>query len=193
MINENQIPQKSAGIVIIRHDERRGPCVLLLKIFKKYDLPKGRIEDSDGGDLKSDAVSLDQILNAATRECYEECGFEILIDPGTLLDANVPVARLVPGQDEPIKCIAYDTKTHVPRKIVYLYVAETMCKKATIKKNKKSGIYEHHGYRWESAENIGSSGLHRYLQTGVVQAIELYQSSKSVEDKVRHIVSLADQ
>jgi len=191
MVDENLIPEKSAGIVIIRPDEHRGPCVLILKIFKKYDLPKGHIEDSDA-DVVGSSITADQILNAASRECYEECGFEVFHDPDLVLDPSIPVARLIPGQDEPIKCIAYDSRTLMPRKIVYLYAAETLCKKAVIKKNKKSGIYEHHGYRWESIQDIGSSGLHRYLQAGVLQAFEIYQTSKSVEAQVLRIVSLTD-
>ncbi len=189
-MDDRDIPEKSAGMVIIRPDENRGPCVLLLKIYSKYDLPKGHIEDSDAPE---EAVSpYGQILNAAIRECREECGFQVTLEPDIMLDPSRQIARLIPGQTEPIRCVAYDKHTFLPRKIVYLFAAETLCHKAIIQKNKKSGIYEHQGYRWSTPENVSVSGLHRYLQSGVMKALELYEMNIKINEAVERINSMKE-
>jgi 8-oxo-dGTP pyrophosphatase MutT (NUDIX family) len=181
--DDKHIPARSAGIVIVRKDERGNPLVLLLKTYNSHDLPKGHIEDDDGDSLE------DQILNAAIRECYEECGFTVRTDYSVKLDPRRSVARLIPDIEQPIRCVAYDKKTDEIKKVVYLFIAETECPAAIIKKNKKTGIYEHHGFKWARGAEIVKSGLHEYLQQGVLDALDMYMQKLRVDEAVKTIIS----
>ena len=184
MNDDKHIPEKSAGFVIIRCDERGVPHVLMLKTYNKHDLPKGHVESSDMGESPED-----QLLNAAIRECYEECGFTVRTDMTVNLDPRRPVAKLLPDPDQPIRCVAYDRNSD-PRKVVYLFIAETACPVALIKKNKQTGIYEHQGFKWTCRDDVEKSGLHKYLQVGVMTALDMYEQHLRVNETVKMIISL---
>ena len=182
--DDKRIPTRSAGIVIIRKDEQGIPHVLLLKTYNSHDLPKGHIEDDEEGDSLED-----QILNAAIRECYEECGFTVRTDYSVMLDPRRSIARLIPDLEQPLRCVAYDRRSDMPKKIVYLFIAETACPAAIIKKNKKTGIYEHQGFKWARGDEITRSGLHEYMQQGVLNALDMYNQKQRVDEAVKMIIS----
>lgn len=156
--------EASAGCVIFREDEKLGTCVLLLQAYSKFDLPKGHIEKKDAS-----------VFKAAARETYEECGFNVLEDPNTQLNLNFPVAKILHGIKSPIECLNISPKNGMIKKIVYLFPVVTLCPKVTLLPNQKSGILEHQSFKWHPASDIGSSGLHSYLQTGVIEAFDLYK------------------
>ena len=161
--------EASAGCIIFRNDAELGPCVLLLQTYARYDLPKGHIEKSDRS-----------AYAAAIRETFEECGYRVVEDPAFDLEPGAPVARLLHGVTEPIECLNINAKNGVIKKIVYLFPVETLCPKATLLPNAKSNVMEHHGYKWEPISSIKTSGLHPYLQTGVLEAYDLYETHIAV-------------
>ena len=169
--------EKSAGTVIIRDDPSIGLCVLMLKTFARYDLPKGHVEGKD-----------QSIFDAAARETYEECGFVVEQDPSTPLDPTIRVARLIRGGDA-IECYNVNNKTGALKKIVYLFPVETACAEALILPNKKTQIYEHQSYKWEPIANISTSGLHPYLQVGVSRAVSAYMTHRKIDEAIRKITN----
>jgi len=162
--------EASAGCVIFREDAQLGTCVLLLQTYSKFDLPKGHIEKKDAS-----------VFKAASRETYEECGFNVLEDPNALLSSNLPIAKILHGTKEPIECLNISPKNGMIKKIVYLFPAFTLCSKVVLLPNQKSGILEHQSYKWHPAGDIATSGLHSYLQAGVVEAFELYKVHSLVD------------
>ncbi len=58
-------PKKAAGVVVVR-ETADGPRVLLLRAYRNWDLPKGRLEDGETP------------LEAAIREVREETGLDRL-------------------------------------------------------------------------------------------------------------------
>jgi 8-oxo-dGTP pyrophosphatase MutT (NUDIX family) len=58
-------PKKAAGVVVVR-ETADGPRVLLLRAYRNWDLPKGRLEDGETS------------LEAAIREVREETGLDRL-------------------------------------------------------------------------------------------------------------------
>lgn len=166
--------ETSAGCIIFREDELAGTCVLLLQIYTKFDLPKGHVEKKDGS-----------FFNAAARETQEECGFSISSNPEAELSEDSPVARILRGVSKPISCANVNSKTGVVKKIVYLYPVETLCSNVSLLPNAKSGILEHQGFKWEPIESILDSGLHSYLQRGVIEAYTIYRAHKAVNEALQ--------
>jgi len=166
----------SAGSIIFRNDPSLGPCVLMLKTYNKYDLPKGHVE-------KTDADS----FSAAARETQEECGITIIDDPYADLDPKKSVAKILHGVHGPIVCNNINNKTGVIKKSVLLYPVETLCPSVTILPNKKTGIYEHQSSKWVPVREINNSELHRYLQDGVHAAIRMYETHLVVENAIKNL------
>ena len=167
--------ERSAGTVIIRDDPSLGLCILMLKTFARYDLPKGHVENKDAS-----------LFDAAARETFEECGFTVVQDPDAPLDTRQRVARLIRGGDA-IECFNVNNKTGALKKIVYLFPEETQCAEALILPNKKTQIYEHQSFKWEPVESVSSSGLHPYLQAGVMRAISAYMTHRKIDEAIRKL------
>ena len=174
--------EKSAGVVILRVVEDLGLCVLLLKTYNKFDLPKGHVEDEDADNDDPDNVDK-QILNAAKREAGEECGFQIL-DSSIDLDPDVPIARLLHGHETAIPCYNRDKKTGSIKKVVYLFAAETQCADVVIQRNKETGIYEHQGFKWVPIDDVIGSSLHAYLQPGVLAAAKMFPTHAKIAEAI---------
>ena len=166
--------ETSARCIIFREDPATGTCVLLLRTYAKFDLPKGHVEKKDGS-----------VFDAAARETQEECGFTIYSDPEAELDPDTCEARLLRGVTQPIECMNVNSKTGVIKKIVYLFPVETLCPNAVLLPNAKSGILEHQGFKWEPIKSISDSGLHNYLQRGVVEAYTIYRAHKAVNEALQ--------
>lgn len=176
--------ERSAGTVIFRDDRTLGLTFLALKFYNKFDLPKGHVEHFDDG------KGQDKILSAAIRETYEESGFDVVSDVNANLTFEYPLARLFPDQGEGIKCLSHDRRTGKPRKIVHLFIAETKCPNAYIKKN-KDGIYEHQGFEWVPIDSLNEVGMFSYMLPALQKAIELYQTHKRVEETVNKFLNLS--
>tara|TARA_Y100000310_G_scaffold331477_1_gene405134 strand:+ start:441 stop:914 length:474 start_codon:yes stop_codon:yes gene_type:complete len=84
----------SAGFVVVRYFNGV-PKVLCLRVYSKYDLPKGRVENRES------------ILGTAIRETYEESG--IVIDPDTDMSFGLSSVKVISSSG----------------KIVYLFLAVT--------------------------------------------------------------------
>lgn len=168
--------EKSAGCIIFREDPdpNIGTCVLILRTYAKFDLPKGHIEKRDKTPY-----------NTAVRETFEECGFTVLDDPESLLDPKSSTARILRGGNKPIECMNINSKTGVIKKVVYLYPAETLCAEVTLLPNAKTGVLEHQGHRWEPVTSINNSGLHKYLIKGVIEAHTVYRAHKAVNEALQ--------
>lgn len=168
--------EKSAGCIIFREDAdpKIGTCVLILRTYAKFDLPKGHIEKKDKSPFRT-----------AVRETFEECGFTITDDPDAPLDANTQTARLLRGGNTPIECMNINSKTGVIKKVVYLYPAETLCSRATLLPNAKTGVLEHQSYKWEPVSSIDNSQLHKYLIKGVIEAYTVYRAHKAVNEALQ--------
>jgi len=173
--------ERSAGTVIFRNDKILGLTFLALKFYNRFDMPKGHVEAFDDG------VGQDKIIAAAIRETYEESGFDVVSDENAELSYEYPLARLFPEQGDGIKCLSYDKRSGKPRKIVHLFIAETLCPNAYIKKN-KDGIYEHQGFEWISVGDVKSAGVFSYLEPAIVKAIELYKTHKRVEETINRFL-----
>lgn len=169
----------SAGTIIFRNDSVKGPQVLLLRTYDKYDLPKGHVEPTDT-----------DIFSAAARETAEECSFAVVNDPYFELTPSEPVAKILHGVTSPITCNNINSKTGVIKKTVLLFPVETKCSNVAILPNKKTGIYEHQGYAWVSTGGIRDSKLHKYLQDGVNSAIQQYNTHLVVENAIKRLKSV---
>jgi hypothetical protein len=62
-----------------------------------------------------------------------------------------------------------------------------MCPRATLLPNAKSKILEHQGYKWERIDNIINSGLHGYLQSGVIEAFETYKTHRVIVETLEQL------
>jgi len=168
--------EKSAGCIIFREDPdpERGTCVLILRTYSKFDLPKGHIEKKDKNPFST-----------AVRETFEECGFTILDDPEADITPHAPVARIIRGGNNPIECMNVNSKTGAIKKVVYLYPVETLCPQATLLPNAKTGVLEHQSYKWEPVSSIDNSDLHKYLIRGVMEAYTVYRAHKAVNEALQ--------
>jgi len=176
MPDNTKLYEESAGTIIFRNDSAIGPCVLLLKTYKKFDLPKGHL---DGDETPVDA---------AIRESSEECGFDVEIGDDVELDPDFPIARLLRGTSptDPIICDNINKKTGQIKKRVYLFPAETEFEDVRIRPN-KDGIYEHHDHFWCPIKDVEMYPLHDYLKQGVVTASELYLTNIKINEAISKI------
>ena len=170
MQGTGKTPAISAGVVVIRDDPKKGPCVLMLKIYSKYDLPKGHLEPEH---LTS---TIDPILLCAADELFQESDYS-LKPVGAPLSETVPEAALLTM--ERTLCKNVDKKSGVVRKYVHLYAAEAICPDAKIKPNPENGIREHDAVVWVPFDKVPASPIHPYLMTGVIWAMEVYNRLKS--------------
>lgn len=168
----SKLPAVSAGVVVIRNDPKKGPCVLMLKIYSKYDLPKGHLEPEH---LTS---TIDPILLCAADELFQESDYS-LKPVGASLSPTVPEAALLTL--ERTICKNVDKKSGTVRKYVHLYVAETVCPDAKIKPNPENGIREHDAVVWVPFDKVPASPIHPYLMTGVIWAMEVYNRLKLIK------------
>jgi 8-oxo-dGTP pyrophosphatase MutT (NUDIX family) len=172
-MQDDKAPEISAGVVVIRDDPKRGPCVLTLRIGKKLDLPKGHVEQVHF----ETALRVDPILLCAADELFQEADYTLLPEGSELL-ASEPVAVMI--SPERFMCRNIDKKTGRTRKNVHLYVAETINSRALIKPNPETGIKEHDEVVWVPFSKVSSSDIHPYLMLGVDWAIEKYRVFHSI-------------
>lgn len=165
--DDHQETEVSAGVVVIRDDPKRGPCVLALRVYGKLDLPKGHIEPEH----YAVAQDVDPILLCAADELFQEADYTLLPIGSEMLASETVAVMLSPKR---FMCRNIDKKTGRVRKNVHLYVAETMCPNARIKPNPESGIKEHDEVVWLPFKSVEGSNLHRYLVPGVMWAIDQY-------------------
>ena len=165
--NDRQ-PEVSAGVVVIRDDPKRGPCVLMLRIGKKFDLPKGHIEPIHF----DSAEKVDPILLCAADELFQEADYTLLPQGAEMLASETIAVMLSPDR---YMCRSIDRATGRVRKNVHLYVAETLCSDAKIKPNPENGIKEHDEVIWVPFSKVPECQLHRYLMPGVMWAMEKYR------------------
>jgi 8-oxo-dGTP pyrophosphatase MutT (NUDIX family) len=168
--------EESAGSIVFREDPGLGSCVLFLKTYDKYDLPKGHLEIGESP------------IDAAVRETFEECAFNITTSATAVLDDNFPVARLLRGviESDPIICDNINKKNGTIRKRVYLYPVETRYPEPVITRNEK-GIFEHQGWVWCPIDDVERYKLHDYLKSGVRKAIQIYETHRSVNEALKMI------
>lgn len=171
---DDEKPEISAGVVVIRDDPRKGPCVLMLRIGKKLDLPKGHIEQIHFDTAKD----VDPILLCAADELFQEADYSLL-PMGALMMVSETVAVMI--SPDRFMCSNVDRRTGRVRKNVHLYVAETLCADAKIKPNPESGIKEHDEVAWVPFSKIPESQLHQYLIPGVLWAVEQYKRHRSIK------------
>lgn len=168
MQGDDREPEVSAGVVVIRDDPKRGPCVLMLRIGKKYDLPKGHLETVHF----ESAQRIDPILLCAADELFQEADYTLLPIGSELLASETVAVMMSPDR---YMCKSIDRNTGRTRKNVHLYVAETLCPDAKIKPNPESGVKEHDEVIWVPFSKVPECQLHRYLLPGVMWAMEKYR------------------
>lgn len=161
-------PEISAGVVVIRDDRRKGPCVLALRVFGRLDLPKGHVEKEH----MESAEKVDPILLCAADELFQEADYTLL-PMGSRMHPDEPLAVLISPRR--FMCRNVDRRTGHVRKNVHLYVAETQSSRAKIKPNPESGIKEHDEIVWVPIDRVGESKIHAYLKPGVLWAIDRYR------------------
>ena len=130
LLEAKEKKKPGAGFVIVREFED-GWRVLGLKLYGKYDIPKGGIEEQDG----------DNRFTTAQRECAEEC------------DIQVAPTDLMWGTD-PIQL-----------RHLTIFLAATD-QDPVIVKNKKTGIFEHHGADWLHWDSM-LGGVYPYLKPAI--------------------------
>ena len=164
-------PEVSAGVVILRNDDKKGWCFLALKVYGRFDVCKGHVDIQDA-DVDSPAGSIGQIMNTAVREAREECGYTLTFDPGTPLSSDERIARMTWGNEHYV-CRNFN-KDGSPKKDVFLFAAETQCANFKIGVNDK-GIREHDDGVWVPIGDIDRVPLHNYLKPGVRWAVVTMQ------------------
>jgi len=164
-------PEVSAGVVILRNDDKKGWCFLALKVYGRFDVCKGHVDMQDA-DVVSPAGSIGQIMNTAVREAREECGYTLTFDPGAPLSSDERIARMSWGNEHYV-CRNFN-KDGSPKKDVFLFAAETQCANFKIGVNDK-GIREHDDGVWVPISDIDRVPLHNYLKPGVRWAVETMQ------------------
>lgn len=169
--NVQSAPEVSAGVVILRNDDKKGWCFLALKVYGRFDICKGHVDMQDA-DVDNPAGSIGQIMNTAVREAREECGYTLTFDASARLSDVSRIARLSWGNDYFV-CRNF-TRTGEPKKDVFLFAAETRCADYQIGVNDK-GIREHDDGVWVPIGDIDRVPLHNYLKPGVRWAVETMQ------------------
>ena len=132
----------SAGIIIVKRLDNEWR-VLGLRLYGKYDIPKGKIEPNESS------------LEAAIRETKEEAGIS---------DLNFRWGL-----------------SSIRANHVTLYIAQTM-QEGEIKQNPETGIYEHHGLKWMSWEELESS-VYPYLAPAIVWAKDIVDSQTNINER----------
>lgn len=163
----NETPETSAGVVVIRVDQKKGPCVLALSIFGRLDMPKGHLEPEHF----ESAQQLDPILLCAADELFQEADYT-LVPAGSPLTRDIPIAALITGRR--FMCRNVNRMTGRVKKNVHLYAAHTLCPNAKIKPNPETGIKEHDAIVWVPFDKVATSKIHGYLKPGVIWAIDRY-------------------
>jgi 8-oxo-dGTP pyrophosphatase MutT (NUDIX family) len=174
MAKKNKVqsaPEVSAGVVILRNDEKKGWCFLALRVYGKFDICKGHIDQKDTSE-DNPSGSLGQIKNAARREAREECGYNLSFDSNSDLSDTRRLARLSWGDDYFV-CRNF-TRDGDPKKDVYVFAAETLCPDFQIGVNDK-GEREHDDGVWIPIGDVDKIPLHNYLKPGVKWAVETMQ------------------
>jgi len=167
---DNTQPEISAGVVVMRLDPKKGPCVLTLRIGRRFDLPKGHVEEVH-------TRMGDPILAGAADELDQEADITLL-PIGAPLDPATQVAALL--SDVNFVCSNISSKTGAVKKNVYLYAAETQCPRAVIKPNPENGILEHDEVVWIPFGKVENSAIHPYLKPGVLWAMSIFQEARGV-------------
>jgi 8-oxo-dGTP pyrophosphatase MutT (NUDIX family) len=181
-------PEVSAGVVILRNDDKKGWCFLALKVYGRFDVCKGHVDMQDA-DADNPAGSIGQIMNTAVREAREECGYDLSFDPNTLISAEERVARMSWGTDHFV-CRNFN-KDGSPKKDVFLFAAETRCPHFKIGVNDK-GIREHDDGFWVPIGDIDRVPLHSYLKPGVKWAVETMQIGIKSHELIERLQELAE-
>ena len=163
-------PETSAGVVVMRLDPKKGPCVLALRIGKRFDLPKGHVEEAH-------ARMSDPILACAADELDQEADITLL-PIGSSLNSTTQIAALLTDQN--FTCSNISPKTGAIKKNVFLYAAETQCARAHIKPNPDTGILEHDEVIWIPFNMVDNSAIHPYLKPGVLWAMRIFQETRGV-------------
>jgi hypothetical protein len=169
-MQDNTQPEISAGVVVMRLDPKKGPCVLTLRIGRRFDLPKGHVEEVH-------TRMGDPILAGAADELDQEADITLL-PIGAPLDPATQVAALL--SDVNFVCSNISSKTGAVKKNVYLYAAETQCPRAVIKPNPENGILEHDEVVWIPFGKVENSAIHPYLKPGVLWAMRIFQEARGV-------------
>jgi|1_EtaG_2_1085319.scaffolds.fasta_scaffold02542_7 bis(5'-nucleosidyl)-tetraphosphatase len=131
-----------AGIVVVRKIDNEWK-VLGLKIYGRYDIPKGKIESGESS------------LDAAVRETIEEAGIS---------DLNFRWGL-----------------SSIKANHVTLYIAQTS-QEGEIKPNPETGIYEHHGIKWMSWEDL-QYNIHPYLAHAISWAKDIVESQLTINER----------
>lgn len=176
-------PEVSAGVVILRNDERKGWCFLALKVYGRFDICKGHVDSKDA-DPTSPMGSIGQIMNAARREAREECGYALSFDRDTPLSAGQRVARLSWGTSHTV-CRNYN-RDGSPKKDVYLFAAETECADFKIGVNDQ-GEREHDDGIWVPINDLDKVPVHNYLKPGIAWAIETLRIGQKAQELIEKL------
>ena len=179
-------PEVSAGVVILRNDERKGWCFLALKVYGKFDICKGHVDLKDADTLNPPG-SFGQIMNAAKREAKEECGYSLSFDNSTLLTPTQRIARLSWGTSYTV-CRNYN-RDGSPKKDVYLFAAETECADFKIGVN-DHGEREHDDGIWIPIGDLDSVLVHNYLKPGIVWAIETMRIGQKAQELLEKLQTI---
>lgn len=178
-------PEVSAGVVILRNDDRKGWCFLALKVYGRFDICKGHVDSKDV-DSTSPAGSIGQIMNAARREAREECGYSLSFDKDTLLTPDSRDARLSWGSSHTV-CRNYN-RDGSPKKDVYLFAAETACADFKIGVNDQ-GIREHDDGVWVPIGDLDKVPVHNYLKPGILWAVETMRIGQKAQALIEKLQS----
>lgn len=112
-----------AGFIVFRKDTIKAKNPLILALVREdgqFDIPKGEIDDGES------------TINAAKRECFEECS--LLIDDSDMMFGNFVHGRLT------TYCAATDKVPSVTR-------------------NPHTGILEHVGFKWVDKDEFCNNCL----------------------------------
>lgn len=176
-------PEVSAGVIILRNDERKGWCFLALKVYGKFDVCKGHVDFKDA-DVNNPPGSAGQIMNAARREAREECGYNLSFDSDTPLTPDERIARLSWGTGYTV-CRNYN-RDGSPKKDVYIFAAETECADFKIGVNDK-GIREHDDGVWVPIGDVDKVPVHNYLKPGVAWAVETMRIAQKAQEMLEKL------
>jgi len=140
-------PVRGAGIIILKEVDRGKYQALGMKLYGKYDLPKGKLEPGENP------------LQGALREAEEEAGISDL--KFTWGHDSFETSYVLSGKAKSLD----PEMTPGRRKIVTVFLAETK-QNPRIRKNPETGIYEHHAAVWMPLRDLERK-LYRYLRPSI--------------------------